>query len=53
MKKMTSAVIAYFTTGIGFYYTFFNDANFYSLTILTIGLLGVLFDFYNKKVYKE
>ena len=53
MKKITSAFIAYFTTGIGFYYTCLNDANFYSLTILTVGLLGVLFDLYNKKVYKE
>jgi hypothetical protein len=49
IKRIIITSIAYVTTGIGFYYTSFGDVNLYGLIILSIGLIGVLFDaFYHK-----
>jgi hypothetical protein len=53
MKRFMIASIAYITAGIGFYYTVIGGAGIYGWIILTLGLLGVLFDIFNKKLNIE
>lgn len=48
MKRLIFASIAYMTTGIGIYHTFFG-ASIFGMLFLVIGLAGILYDiFYNK-----
>ncbi|WP_175987429.1 hypothetical protein [Bacillus sp. Marseille-Q1617] len=49
MKRFTIALISYLTAGIGFYFTFFGGSGIYGVIILTLGLLGALFDIFYKK----
>lgn len=53
MKRFFIACIAYLTTGIGFYHTFFGGSIVYGSLLLTIGLLGILQDVFYKKRYIE
>jgi hypothetical protein len=53
MKRLIIAFIAYLTTGIGVYHTFFGGSNYYGLLILMLGLIGILFDFNFKKLNRE
>jgi hypothetical protein len=51
MKRYIFASIAYLTTGVGLYHTFFGSSNFYGFLILTIGLLGIILkDVFYKKL---
>ena len=52
-KRFIIASIAYLTTGIGFYHTFFGDSIVYGSFILTVGLLGILHDIFYKNLYAE
>ena len=52
-KRFIIASIAYLTTGIGFYHTFFGDSIVYGSLILTVGLLGILHDIFYKNLYAE
>ncbi|WP_154676034.1 hypothetical protein [Bacillus dakarensis] len=51
MKRYIMASFAYLTTGTGIYHTFFSGSKFYEFLILTIGLAGVLYDFFYKKIH--
>ncbi|WP_191090855.1 hypothetical protein [Niallia endozanthoxylica] len=53
MKRFLANAVSYFITGIGGYYIFSGDVNFYSLTILAVGLSGILYDLFHKKVRTE
>jgi hypothetical protein len=53
MKRLMIAPIAYLTAGIGFYYTFFGSAGIYRMIILSLGLLGVLYDIFYTKLNVE
>ena len=54
MKRYIFASIAYLTTGMGVYHTFFGGSNFYGFLILMIGLLGILLnDIFYKKLNTE
>ena len=53
MKRFIIVSIAYLTTGIGFYHTFFGGSIVYGSLILTIGLLGILQDIFYKKLNAE
>jgi len=53
MRRFIIASIAYLTTGIGVYHTFFGDFELYGLLILMIGLLGILSDIFYRKLNTE
>jgi hypothetical protein len=53
MKRLMIASIAYLTAGIGFYYTFFGGAGINGMILLSLGLLGVLFDVFYSKLNVE
>jgi hypothetical protein len=50
MNRFNIAFIAYSTTGIGIYQTFFGKSELYGLLILMVGLIGVLYDVFYKKL---
>ena len=52
-NRFIMASIAYLTTGVGFYHTFLGGSIVYGSLILTLGLLGVLYDFFYKNIYAE
>ena len=43
--------LAYCTAGIGFYHVFWGNANVYGFIILLMGLAGVLYDVFSKKLH--
>jgi hypothetical protein len=45
--------MAYTTTGMGIYYTFFGGSLLYGMLILMIGLSGILYDVFYKKLHTE
>ena len=49
MRRLLYALIGYPTAGIGIYYTFFGNQNFYGIFILVLGLFGILSDICYKK----
>ena len=53
MKRFIIATIAYLTTGVGVYHTFFGSSKIYGLFTLIIGLLGILSDIFYKKLNKD
>jgi len=53
LKRFLAAAFSYFSTGVGGYYTFSGDVNSYSLTILAVGLCGILYDLFHRKVHTE
>ena len=53
MRRFIIASIAYLTTGIGVYHTFFGGSKIYGLFILIMGLLGILSDIFYKKLNTE
>jgi hypothetical protein len=53
LKRFTVAIIAYLTTGIGAYHTFFGGSKFYGLLILIMGLVGILYDLFYEKLSTE
>ena len=53
LKRFIIVSIAYLTTGIGIYHTFFGSSKFYGLLILTVGLLGILHDIFYKRLNIE
>ena len=53
MRRFIIASIAYLTTGIGVYHTFFGGFELYGLLILMIGLLGILSDIFYRKLNTE
>jgi hypothetical protein len=53
MKRIIIALIAYATTGIGVYHTFFKGFDLYGMTILLLGLIGVLYDIFHRKLYRR
>lgn len=50
MKRNLMAAIAYCTAGMGFYHVFWGNANSYGFIILMIGLAGILYDIFYKKL---
>ena len=47
------AAIAYLTTGMGVYHTFFGSSTFFGLFFLMMGLVGILYDVFYKKLHTE
>lgn len=45
--------IAYMTTGMGVYHTFFGNSMFLGLFFMMIGLVGILYDIFYKKLHME
>ena len=50
-KRTLTAALAYCTAGIGFYHVFWGNANVYGFIILFMGLAGVLYDVFSKKLH--
>lgn len=50
MKRNLMAAIAYCTAGMGFYHVFWVNANIYGFIILTIGLEGIQYEIFYKKL---
>ncbi len=50
LKRNLMAAIAYCTAGMGFYHVFWGNANSYGFIILTIGMAGILYDIFYKKL---
>jgi hypothetical protein len=53
MKRFIITSIAYLTTGIGCYHTFFGGSIVYGSLIFAIGLVGIIQDIFYKKLYSE
>ena len=53
MKRFIITFIAYLTTGIGCYHTFFGGSTVYGSLILAIGLVGIIQDIFYKRLYSE
>ena len=50
-KRTSMAALAYCTGGTGFYHVFWDNANVYGFIILFMGLAGVLYDVFSKKLH--
>ncbi|WP_156967322.1 hypothetical protein [Ureibacillus sinduriensis] len=50
MKRGIVASIAYMTTGIGIYHTFFGTSAIFGMLFLIIGLVGILYDIFYEKL---
>lgn len=51
MTKIFIEAVAYATTGVGMYHVFFVHANLYSYLIFAMGLTGVLYSAFDKKLH--
>ena len=48
MKRFFLRLIVYPTAGIGVYHTFFDNDNGFGIFIFIIGILGILYDLFQK-----
>lgn len=53
MKQCLTVSVSYLVAGIGSYYIFSGEVNFYSIVILLLGLSGILSDVFDKKWNKS
>lgn len=53
MIRFLTISVSYFITGIGGYYIFSGGADLYSIMLLAVGLSGILFDVFHKKLNTE